>query len=71
MLREIVAAGGRVPLLVTESRLPDTAIYQAFVEWRALVPTAKRVVTAHWSTFLADAEQLRAGLSRASTTRTC
>ena len=64
VLREIVAAGGRVPLLVTESRLPDTGIYQAFVEWRGLVPTAKRVIAAHWETFLADAEQLRAGLAK-------
>ena len=29
-LREISAAGGRVPLLVTESELPDSGIYQAF-----------------------------------------
>ena len=64
VLRGIVAAGGRVPLLVTESRLPDTGTYQAFVEWRGLVPTAKRVVAAHWSTFLADAEQLRGGLAK-------
>ena len=31
-------------------------IYEAFVEWRQLVPTAKRVIAAHWSRFLADAE---------------
>jgi thioredoxin reductase (NADPH) len=30
VLREVVASGGRVPMLVTESRLPDTAIHQAF-----------------------------------------
>jgi thioredoxin reductase (NADPH) len=64
VLREIVAAGGRVPMLVTESRLPDTLLYQAFHDWRALVPTAKRVVAAHWSTFLTDAEQLREGLGK-------
>ena len=28
------------------------------------MPTAKRVVAAHWETFLADAEQLRAGLAK-------
>ena len=33
-LRRIVADGGQVPLLVTESALPDSGIYQAFVEWR-------------------------------------
>jgi thioredoxin reductase (NADPH) len=63
-LRRIVADGGQVPLLVTESALPDSGIYQAFVEWRTLVPTAKRVIAAHWSRFLADAEELREGMAK-------
>jgi hypothetical protein len=63
-LRRIVADGGQVPLLVTESALPDSGIYQAFVEWRTLVPTAKRVIAAHWSRFLADAEVLREGMAK-------
>ena len=36
---------------------------QTFGKWRQLVPTAKRVVVAHWDRFLADAPSLRAGLA--------
>ncbi len=72
VLREIVAAGGRVPLLVTESRLPDTGIYQAFVEWRGA--GADRQAGRRGA--LGDVPRRRGAAARgpgarASTTRTC
>ena len=32
--------------------------------WRAVVPTARRLIAAHWSRFLTDAPTLRAGLAK-------
>lgn len=52
-----------VALLVTESRLPDSEVHPALHVWRGIVPTARRIVTAHWDHFMADAEQLRPGLA--------
>jgi thioredoxin reductase (NADPH) len=46
--RDICDRGDQVALFVTDSRLPDVDhIYQAFHRWRLVVPTARRVVTAH------------------------
>jgi len=62
---DVVAAGGRVALFVSDSRLPDEDnVLAAFARWRALVPTARRVVVAPYSTFLADAPGLRAGMAK-------
>ncbi len=62
---EILAADGRVALYVSESRLPDEEnVIAAFGRWRALVPTARRVVAAHWDYFMEDAEGLRPGLAK-------
>jgi len=61
--RGIVDGGGQVALFVTESRLPDEPILAAFARWRAVVPTARRVVTAHFDWFREDADQLRPGLA--------
>lgn len=61
---EIIADGGQVAMFVCESVLPDAPVYEAFARWRQVVPTARRMVAAHWSRFLADAEQLRAGLAK-------
>ncbi|MCW2757746.1 MAG: thioredoxin reductase [Nocardioidaceae bacterium] len=55
--------GGRVALLVTESVLPDVPFYQAVAAWRAVVPTARRVVAAHMDHFLRQADELRPGLA--------
>ena len=63
-LAAIRDGGGRVPLLVTESVLPGTNVYAAFLEWRTIVPTAKRVIAAHWSVFLDQAPRLREGLAK-------
>ena len=75
---EIEATGGQVAMYVADSSLfpSDTPYDQAnvlaaFHTWRQVVPTAKRLVVAPWERFLEDAERLRAGLGRASTTRTC
>jgi thioredoxin reductase (NADPH) len=63
LAREIRAGGGDVALFVAESVLPDANVLEAFGRWRAVVPTARRMVAAHWSHFLADADALRAGLA--------
>jgi len=52
-----------VAMFVTESRLPDATTLAAFHAWRTLVPTARRVVAAHWDHFLEDADPLRPGLA--------
>ncbi|KRB47374.1 FAD-dependent oxidoreductase [Terrabacter sp. Root181] len=60
----VVADGGQVAMFVTESRLPDAEVLEAFHWWRATVPTARRVIAAHVSTFREDAVQLRGGLAK-------
>ena len=70
----IVAPGhadGQVAMFVSKSRLPDGDVVDAFARWRTVVPTARRLVTVHWSRFLEDSSALRPGLGRASTTRHC
>lgn len=57
------AEGHPVALLVTESRLPDSEIHPALHVWRTAVPTARRIVAAHWDHFMADADLLRSGLA--------
>ncbi|RYP88781.1 response regulator [Nocardioides guangzhouensis] len=63
-LQSIRDTGGRVPMLVTESVLPGTTVYAAFQSWRTIVPTAKRIIAAHWSVFLDQAPTLREGLAK-------
>ncbi|KQT93762.1 thioredoxin reductase [Marmoricola sp. Leaf446] len=52
-----------VALLVAEPDLPDDHVLRAFHSWRTLVPTARRLVTAHASRFRARADDLRGGLA--------
>ena len=61
---EVVASGGTVALFVADSRTPDAHVLEAFGAWRAVVPTARRLIAAHWEHFLADAEGLRPGLAK-------
>jgi thioredoxin reductase (NADPH) len=61
---DIVAGGGQIALFVSESVLPDASVYEAFHRWRVVVPTARRLVTAHWSRFAEDAVRLRDGLAK-------
>jgi thioredoxin reductase (NADPH) len=62
-LRTLVAAGTPIPLLVTESVIPDSEVLPAFADWRSIIPTARRVVTAQWGRFREDAEALRHGMA--------
>jgi thioredoxin reductase (NADPH) len=63
LLRQARGDGTPVPLVVTESRLPDSDMFPAFAEWRSIVPTARRIVAAHWGHFMVDADALRPGLA--------
>ncbi len=56
--------GGQVAMFVAESQLPDASVLEAFARWRTVVPTARRLIAAHWSRFLTDAPTLRAGLAK-------
>ncbi|HEY9497153.1 MAG TPA: FAD-dependent oxidoreductase, partial [Intrasporangium sp.] len=62
--KRISAEGGQVAMFVAESRLPDAHVLEAFGWWRGVVPTARRVIAAHWSVFRDDATPLRPGLAK-------
>lgn len=62
--RTVRDAGGTVALFVTDSRLPDEPVLAAISAWRAVVPTARRMIAAHWEHFLPDAPGLRAGMAK-------
>ena len=63
LLAHTRAEGDQVALLVTESRLPDHEVHLAMQQLTLIVTTARRIVTAHWDNFLADAAPLRPGLA--------
>ena len=48
-------------MFVSESVLPDSDVFVAFHLWRQVVPTARRLVVAHWERFL---ERRRAAARR-------
>ncbi len=56
--------GCPVALIVTDSVLPDMPVLEALQAFRTTVPTARRVVTIHWSRFTQDAETLRQPLQK-------
>jgi thioredoxin reductase (NADPH) len=58
---DVLDGGGQVALFVIESELPDMDVYPAIAKIRQAVPTARRVVAAHYENFRRDAEALRAG----------
>ena len=60
---ELREGGSQVALFVVESVLPDATVYKAVHKMRKLVPTARRVVVAHWERFRTDAEGLRPGMA--------
>jgi thioredoxin reductase (NADPH) len=64
LAHSVQASGGQVALFVSESVLPDSGVFEAFHLWRQAVPTARRLVVAHWERFLDDAETLRPGLAK-------
>ena len=61
---DIVAEGGTVALFASESVLPDAEVLHCFHKLREKVPTARRVIAAHWDRFLTDAPGLRAGMAK-------
>jgi thioredoxin reductase (NADPH) len=56
-------AGSQVALLVTETELPDEHVLRALYAWRSVVPTARRIITAHLEKFRERADELRPGLA--------
>ncbi|MCW2852387.1 MAG: response regulator [Nocardioides sp.] len=62
--RAIRDAGGQVALFVTDTELPDAHVLEAFHAWRTVVPTARRIIAAHWEHFLARAPALRPGMAK-------
>ncbi|MGG5259446.1 FAD-dependent oxidoreductase [Phycicoccus avicenniae] len=60
-----LAEGRRVAMFVSDSQLPDEEnVLAAFGRWRALVPTARRLIVSPYDRFLADAPRLRAGMAK-------
>ena len=65
LAQELKDAGESVALFVSDSRLPDVEqMLEAVHRFRIVVPTARRVIAAHWDYFLMDAEELRPGLAQ-------
>ncbi len=62
--RDILTEGGTVAMFVTESVLPDADVHMAFHKLREKVPTARRLVAAHWDRFAADGPGLRPGMAK-------
>ncbi|RYI97117.1 MAG: response regulator, partial [Actinomycetales bacterium] len=61
---DVCANGGTVAMYVSESAVPDAeTVLHAFHKLREKVPTARRVIAAHWDRFLADAPGLRPGMA--------
>lgn len=62
LAQRLVGEQRQVALIVTEARLPDAPVLVALHRLREVVPTARRLVAAHWDDFLEVAEALRPGL---------
>lgn len=61
---DVLAGGGTVAMYVSESVVPDAeSVLHAFHKLREKIPTARRVIAAHWDRFLADAPGLRSGMA--------
>jgi thioredoxin reductase (NADPH) len=62
--RDVLGGGATVALYVSESVVPDAeSVLHAFHKLREKVPTARRLIAAHWDRFLADAPGLRSGMA--------
>ena len=62
--RDILDGGATVALFASESVVPDAeSVLHAFHKLREKVPTARRVIAAHWDRFIIDAPPLRAGMA--------
>lgn len=61
---DVCTAGGTVAMYVSESEVPDAeTVLHAFHKLREKVPTARRVIAAHFDHFLDDAPGLRRGMA--------
>ena len=63
LTESVLEAGSTVALFVSDSRLPDEGVINAFQQWRALVPTARRLIAPPYERFLVDGPALRPGLA--------
>src|SRR6478609_3180640 len=61
---DIIGDGGTVALFASESVLPDAEVLHCFQKLREKVPTARRLIVAHWDRFLLDAPRLRAAMAK-------
>ena len=66
-----LAHEGQVAMLVSETEVPDAHVMLAFHSWRALVPTAKRIIAAHVGQFRTGPMSCVMASPPASTTPTC
>lgn len=64
VMESAVAAGQPVAMVVSDSQLPDQRLLAAMHDWRALVPTSRRVVAIPISRFAADTAALRPALQK-------
>jgi len=63
--QEIIDGGNQVALFVSDSRLPDVPnMFEAVHRFRVAVPTARRVIAAHWDYFIHDGPGLRIGMAK-------
>jgi thioredoxin reductase (NADPH) len=63
-VKRLFGEGQQLALVVSESVLPDDDVLAMFQRLRTYVPTARRLIAAHWSRFRADAEALRPALAK-------
>ncbi|MBS43878.1 MAG: response regulator [Nocardioides sp.] len=64
VIDDVRAGGGTVALMVQDGDLPDAHPLEAFGDWRARVPTARRLIAAPYERFLEQAAELRPGLAK-------
>ncbi|WP_232677476.1 FAD-dependent oxidoreductase [Nocardioides sp. R-C-SC26] len=63
-IERVRAGRGQVALIVQDGQLPDAHALAAFGAWRALTPTARRVIAAPYDHFQEQAPELRPGLAK-------
>jgi thioredoxin reductase (NADPH) len=64
IVKGLTGDGRQLALVVSESQLPDADVLVMFQKLRTYVPTARRLIAAHWTRFRLDAEPLRPALAK-------
>jgi thioredoxin reductase (NADPH) len=64
IVKGLTGDGRQLALVVAESQLPDADVLAMFQKLRTYVPTARRLIAAHWTRFRLDAEPLRPALAK-------